>query len=1613
MADAKTTFSELVTGPETLVQGVEATLLQRRRAGVLGLAVGLLGAMLQVIAGVVDRGYFKKLTELGTTLTEIVKGEASPVIVIGLVGLVLFGLGLGVYMLLRWTRVLQKDSEEPFRYTVSMDKFKRIATAATKDEEPAKDPPPDNKDPLALLHYDLRERLNARIGRFSLLERRPAAPPGPAHLSMATDRGTRPSPSHIHVAGEYVVRQDRDDRWFIHVMPTVQLGALASPLTMAYPVRYDLGLEKPATLKPAQYEQVVERVYSSVATEIYRKIETDVRTKIDWFPTRHLRAVALFHEAQDMARSNTVDAYDRALKLYSSAQRFFDLALLRRARRRLVKMPLVWQTNARYLQMRARVQIGYVRCQIYRQMTALQTGRKPNAIYECIWRMDDVIEDLRAVHRRLIKTDTKRSEAKAQILGYFTFRRDHFLRWLMRRPLEPDFSRQRQILFDAYTVAAMAHAVLANATRARAKLDAAIAVDPSLRERDPIHLVAEAEISPDLKRRIKLLREATDLSPSFQIAQYRLAQATDLLFRDENQLSPERVADVIRQYDEVLRINPGNIAAIASKGYLYWLTRQRDAAEKCFREGIEFKSIVRETSIAELTYGLARTLAEGGKYNEAFDQFMQSAAVDPDVAAWTLTPGQSRAQGRYYNRISKAMVQRFVEYARKVELAFRFDETNSLGHAVRSFVDNDTANAYLNDYFRSGDPDSLEEATSTLRKIEERKPDNPIVHFNLAVAYDWGEKYIDALASIDRAVKLAPEWQAARVSQITKTVSPYYLDAVEVQIRQKKEELQKLRETETARAAAPRAGDGAAKESAATPPTEEPMPTVGLSQKERQLLRPRSGTQTEPESLPPPVTQPLPGAVKGHRLDSGEGLWGGKATFGNQKRELEQQLENIRQSYQPNLRRALRDLTHDSRLWHLLEPESPEAPPTEWADRALKLDSLPGLRWEQLDGSDVLALKSVAYATSQSALKEHKDAVDRKPELDEVQESLRISARLHLFLARRFLPEDIDLCSGLTGIRTVQGKRSSRTIQAVVADIVAFWLEEDPWHYWALKFWIESLRPDKLVNLAECQIYSRFHDSRRLSIVVEQLFFELHEGRLSAPGNELFAHSWEIAHQAARLCVREASSHQRCHYNLGRILALKKSWEEAVSAFDEAVRASQADPDLPANTLRTARAEAYENYGDELQGQGRFADAFDLYLQLIEIEPSRRTANDKIAAAWAALPSKGERTRAADQVRELVNNRMALPDTDESERKSMQDLLQRLRIGEYFGPRGSTRRHLVAPVTIEVAINLVDLIAKGSELHPDLTAEVDALRANLISTMGVRLPGFSFRDAEGNLPPGSYVINLDDTPVVRGNLEVTESFYPGPLDPSAIKLVHARTQVDPLTETPGWWLPDSQAHTLNLRAGSLIGPRTFMMRHVEAVLRSHLANFVGHSPLSWMMDEFKLPAEQKVQDRTERAAFITALRSLLFERVPIAPLADLLTAWPAIRAAHAHLRAQVEALRSLPALRPRLPGNDARHSLFEIGPKLQSSLRDNLHNPERVPVLALSPDLCQSILAAIREGLPADLRATPAALVINEASLRPHLRELVKLEWPSVPVLAVAELGAQALAQARTPIEVE
>ncbi len=608
-----------------LAQGIEKQLLERKKAGIIvsGI-VTLSGAILQILLTRIEAYQPKDLVKqifcffqfiwdiLSLQWGELHKYEPS----YELAGVFVMAIGLGIYILFKRTKLLLRESEEPFRYTFWVEPFKRVKKESDKPFDiDGRDLFHEGDEKLKnLLHHDLTERLNSRIRRLSLLDATTLGTSGKGKDSESAGKDLLTS--HIHIQGHYTIRKEKDDEVVMHVMPEIRIGPPGTPATLASPIKY--ALEPPVkegdryALRTDKYYQLVEQVYSSVATEAYRRIESDVKEKMKLFPTSYLRAVALFHEAEDFVRSNTIDAYDRAIELYREARRHFHISPFKWITRRFIEFPiLLWRLGIKYQQTWARVEIGYAKCLIYRRQVSALSGQYKNPLFEIPFRLERVIDSLEKLQERI--ANVKENNRLSHLMAFLTFPEDTWWKCLSLRPLQSLFERHRRILFNAYVVDALAHYYLEANEKARQYLDDARAVAPERSERDALYLLAAGTIEPEFERAILLFRQATESAPDFQIAQYLLAYYSEMRFRREDEMFKGKVESIIKEYDQVLEINPGNIAALAAQGYLWWLLRDKDEAKKKFEEGSEIKAIARQTFIGEFNYGLARIAAEEGE----------------------------------------------------------------------------------------------------------------------------------------------------------------------------------------------------------------------------------------------------------------------------------------------------------------------------------------------------------------------------------------------------------------------------------------------------------------------------------------------------------------------------------------------------------------------------------------------------------------------------------------------------------------------------------------------------------------------------------------------------------------------------------------------------------------------------------------------------------------------------------------------------------------------------------------------------------------------------------------------------------------------------------------
>jgi len=630
-----------------------------------------------------------------------------------------------------WSRFWLQESKRAFRYTYSIEPFEAIETAATD---------------LRWLTTDISRRLSERIRRLTLLD------DALARTDTSTDL------SHIHISGSFGLREQRrgagDRHWQIEVLPWIRIGQREAPARLAHRVTYRStewdSKTKPllTELLPDDYEKLVERVYFSIATEIYKQIREDVQRKIDLLPGRRFRATAYFYEAEDYVRSNTLDAYADAVELYRRVIELYDpewvelpsttwrrlIKLIERwlaatARRVRIKGSLYWPRMARVQLMVARAYLGYANAQVYQHILASLSGQRVNAVFET----------KPAVERAIRRLES----------------------------LPPHVEGLRVAKFDALVTKALVNSVLSARIDAFDNLESARATEPLRAEQDSRYLFVRGYLEPDVIQSLRFLRRAVDLDPEYEVAQFELARATDTLWRTRPRLERGVVQSAIKEYERVVDLNPGNIAAWASLAYTNWLLGKRDRAAQLYERGLEYKEIKRVTFVAQLDYGLARIAAERGKFLEAYRHYIDAVSAE-------MVQGASHGpqeDDRELAIIGDDMLIRFDAYARNVEKHWhkagqdpaKSDEAR-VRDSVLAFVLTDFGKACFAHFVRTGDNDSLQRAREVLDRATEQKHGSRFVlthfyqhllNFEWVSESAWRDYVGDHILKVD---SLDPNW---------------------------------------------------------------------------------------------------------------------------------------------------------------------------------------------------------------------------------------------------------------------------------------------------------------------------------------------------------------------------------------------------------------------------------------------------------------------------------------------------------------------------------------------------------------------------------------------------------------------------------------------------------------------------------------------------------------------------------------------------------------------------------------------------------------------------------------------------------------------------------------
>lgn len=631
------------------------------------------------------------------------------------------------------TRHFFRTPEAPLGYTCSLESFTPLNEGAKS-----------LSDFSVEISHDLAELLHQRIGRLHFTEQRPSGDDGISH-------------SHIHITGEFLIRTESDEDVMLEVTPKLSVGSEGAPFSLAHPVKYPVEESSDGfRLSRSQHVDVLERTYFSIASHIYAEIRQDIERKIRLLPTAFMKATAYLREAEDYARSNTMDAYAVSLHLYEKAIRLYDPRLVQLPRppiRRPVKylsqkltslavwirrrLALMWPSVAKREVFAAQAEVGYASALLYQRILAGLSGHRLNPIYPA----------RPALHSAILRL----------------------------KKLPSQVPQQSDTLFKAHVGLALAWISFGSVTKARKALAKAREFAPSTFESNANYLYVAGVLQPELRPSLNLLSRAVERAPRFEVARFELAHRYEMEWRIRD-LDPVVATSIVDRYEDVLKINPSNLRAWANIGYVHWLLGQLPESIQTYERGLEYKSIKNDVHVPDLNYGKARVEAELGRIVDAYWSYR--AGADAQLAEGVSFASSHSAQHHPFSFINERMIKRYSAYLERVKenLGERdvIDRANReegdrntprVRSSVKAFVLNDFGEACYTLHRRNGSATMLKRGLSSYKEATKANPNYVMPFYNLFLLHMGAGKLELAVKCLNRVRELEPAWTDATVAR--------------------------------------------------------------------------------------------------------------------------------------------------------------------------------------------------------------------------------------------------------------------------------------------------------------------------------------------------------------------------------------------------------------------------------------------------------------------------------------------------------------------------------------------------------------------------------------------------------------------------------------------------------------------------------------------------------------------------------------------------------------------------------------------------------------------------------------------------------------------------------
>ncbi len=424
--------------------------------------------------------------------------------------------------------------------------------------------------------------------------------------------------------------------------------------------------------------------------------------------------------------------------------------------------------------------------------------------------------------------------------------------------------------------------------------------------------------------------------------------------------------------------------------------------------------------------------------------------------------------------------------------------------------------------------------------------------------------------------------------------------------------------------------------------------------------------------------------------------------------------------------------------------------------------------------------------------------------------------------------------------------------------------------------------------------------------------------------------------------------------------------------------------------------------GNDLFSAEKYAEAISEYTETIKLVPFNDIYHSNIAGAYKNLKNTISRSEAFDKAIFYYQKAWDLNPKEEyinqinSIKKSKDYLL-------YYGEKNSERLPLVTPIAIEIAGDLIPLVeSEGGALTPHFQESMKLLRDGLQYELGHKqIPGISIRGNESDLADGTYIILINEIPLVSGNVNVGKVFVDKTVEQLKFLGIQGEETINPANGSECAWIPSELKEKAEKSGVTVWDPVEYMIFHLFSVLRRNFTEFITVQDTS---EEIELKASRYSQEINDAPGgivrFTNVLKILAEEDVTVKELGLICEIY--LSQKDSPVYDIVEELRCHEKIRPLLAGNKFSNkycNVYQLGSDITSLIATGIFTNGDASLLAIEPQPTQDILTAIREKVKDLPPATQNPVIMTEDSrIRRHVRKLVELEFPYLAVMSKREI---------------